>query len=161
MTTYAIFCVPAHGHINPTFALAQELVERGERVIYYQTEEMRPAVEATGARFRPYEYEAWKRQLPQVASTLMGKPNLGARIGMMTTMVLESVKEIPQLLEQMTADHVDCVLYDRTIMAAIFVSQLPAVQLSPSYVASEHVFRQMAGLMTDADRSAIPEQLAI
>jgi UDP:flavonoid glycosyltransferase YjiC (YdhE family) len=61
MTTYAVLCIPGHGHVNPTLAVAQELVARGERVFYYVDEEFRPAVEATGATFRLYESEAWKK----------------------------------------------------------------------------------------------------
>lgn len=45
MATYAVFCTPGYGHVNPTLALAQELVARGERVIYYLTEDFRPVVE--------------------------------------------------------------------------------------------------------------------
>ncbi len=55
MATYAVFCTPGYGHVNPTLALAQELVACGERVIYYLPEDFRPAVEATGAVFRLYE----------------------------------------------------------------------------------------------------------
>ncbi len=55
MTTYVFLNVPGHGHVNPTLAVVQELVRRGERVIYYLSEEFRAAIEATGATFRSYE----------------------------------------------------------------------------------------------------------
>jgi MGT family glycosyltransferase len=158
MTTYALFTVPGHGHVNPTLALAQELVARGERVIYYQAEEFRPAIEATGAIFRHYESEAWKRYLPYLTSTLTGKPNLVERVGKMATLAVESIREMPQLLEQMVADHIDCVLYDRTFMQGIITSkalQLPAVQLSPSFMVNEQAFKRLAGQMTESDRPSV------
>ena len=55
MTSYMFLNVPGYGHVNATLAVAKELVRRGERVIYYLTEEFRPAIEATGATFRGYE----------------------------------------------------------------------------------------------------------
>jgi len=135
MATYAVFCTPGYGHVNPTLALAQELVARGQRVIYYLPEDFRPAVEATGAVFRLYESEAWKKQLSLLASTFTRRVDLDNRMGFlsrMATIALESVREIPHLLEQMVADHTDCVLYDRMFVQGIFTSQaldLPAIQL--------------------------------
>src|SRR5262245_39622922 len=46
--------VPGHGHVNPTLAVVKELVARGHRVIYYNSEDFRPQIERTGAEFRPY-----------------------------------------------------------------------------------------------------------
>lgn len=155
MTTYALFSVPGHGHVNPTLALAQELIARGERVIYYQSEEFRSVIEATGAIFRCYESDAWKRFLPHLTSTLTGKPNLVDRVGKMATLAKESIREMPLLLEQMVADQIDCVLYDRTFMQGIIISKalhLPAVQLSPSFMVNEQAFKQLARQMTENDR---------
>jgi NDP-glycosyltransferase len=155
MATYAVFCTPGYGHVNPTLALAQELVARGQRVIYYLPEDFRPAVEATGAVFRLYESEAWKKQLSLLASTFTRRVDLDNRMGFlsrMATIALESVREIPHLLEQMVADHTDCVLYDRMFVQGIFTSQaldLPAIQLLPSFAVNEHVFKQLAGQNRD------------
>src|SRR5947209_20451845 len=55
MAKYIFFNVPAHGHVNPTLAVVQELVRRGQKVSYYLTEEFRDVVQATGAVFQPYE----------------------------------------------------------------------------------------------------------
>ncbi|MGB1207484.1 MAG: macrolide family glycosyltransferase [Chitinophagales bacterium] len=50
-----VFCnVPAHGHVNPTLAIVKELVNRGEEVIYYTSEEFKEKIERTGASFRSY-----------------------------------------------------------------------------------------------------------
>lgn len=47
------FCIPAHGHHNPTFPVAAELVKRGNAVRYYSFEEFREKIDATGAEFIP------------------------------------------------------------------------------------------------------------
>ncbi|MDR2973952.1 MAG: hypothetical protein LBV00_04450 [Propionibacteriaceae bacterium] len=46
--------VPYAGHINPTLALAKELVAHGHDVAYVNSERFRDVTELTGARFIPY-----------------------------------------------------------------------------------------------------------
>ncbi|GAA0135378.1 glycosyltransferase [Paenibacillus sp. YSY-4.3] len=46
------FMMPYHGHINPTLSVAEELVRRGEQVVYYTTEEFAGKVEGIGAELR-------------------------------------------------------------------------------------------------------------
>ena len=55
MTRYAFFNIPFHAHINPTLAVVQELVARGDEVVYYLTEKYRSIIEATGATFHCYQ----------------------------------------------------------------------------------------------------------
>lgn len=43
-----------HGHINPTIALVKELVNRGEEVVYFSTENFREKIESAGAKFQSY-----------------------------------------------------------------------------------------------------------
>lgn len=58
MATYAFFNMPAYGHVNYTLTIVQELIARGQRVIYYLTNEFKEAVEASGAIFHAYQEEA-------------------------------------------------------------------------------------------------------
>ena len=51
MKNVMIFCIPAHGHHNPLFPVAKELVSRGDAVRFYSFNEFREQVEATGASF--------------------------------------------------------------------------------------------------------------
>ena len=46
----AFFCIPAHGHTNPTLGVVRELIARGHEVWYYSYESMRGKIEPTGAR---------------------------------------------------------------------------------------------------------------
>ena len=46
---------PTHGCINSLLATAKELVDRGEKIIYYCTEEFEDKIKQTGAEFRPYK----------------------------------------------------------------------------------------------------------
>lgn len=47
------FCIPAHGHTNPTVEVVRELVRRGHEVRYYSFEAFREKIEGTGARYVP------------------------------------------------------------------------------------------------------------
>jgi len=52
MSKVIFFSIPAHGHTNPTLPLVKELIENGEEVIYFSTEEFREKVIATGAAYK-------------------------------------------------------------------------------------------------------------
>ena len=51
MATIVFFCIPAHGHTNPTLNLVRELTARGHRVVYYSYDEFREKIEDAGAKF--------------------------------------------------------------------------------------------------------------
>ncbi len=56
----AWFCIPAHGHTNPTLALVRELTGAGHEVYYFSFEMFREKLEAAGAEFIPcdgYDFE--------------------------------------------------------------------------------------------------------
>ena len=51
MKKIMFFCIPAHGHHNPTLPVAAELVKKGNAVRYFSFEEFREKIENTGAEF--------------------------------------------------------------------------------------------------------------
>ena len=51
MAKIVFFCIPAHGHTNPTLQVVRELTSRGHQVWYYSYEMFREKIEATGATF--------------------------------------------------------------------------------------------------------------
>lgn len=56
----AWFCIPAHGHTNPTLGLVKEMTKAGHEVIYFSFEQFREKIEEAGARFVPcdqYDFE--------------------------------------------------------------------------------------------------------
>ena len=71
------FCIPAHGHTNPTLEVVRELVKRGHEVRYYSFEEFREKIESTGARYVPCDGfltpldKASEKRMRQVSTTEM------------------------------------------------------------------------------------------
>jgi len=46
--------LPLAGHIHPSLSLVEELVARGDEVVYYATDAFTRGIEQAGARYRPY-----------------------------------------------------------------------------------------------------------
>ena len=72
MARYVFLNMPAYGHVNPTLPVVQELVKRGQEVIYYLPEQFKDAIQATGAIFRSYELKLKGLPLSVSASDTMG-----------------------------------------------------------------------------------------
>jgi UDP:flavonoid glycosyltransferase YjiC (YdhE family) len=53
MNKIVFFCIPAHGHTNPTLGVVRELIARGNEVYYYSYEMMKEKIQETGAEFIP------------------------------------------------------------------------------------------------------------
>ncbi|MBQ9844876.1 MAG: glucosyltransferase [Oscillospiraceae bacterium] len=51
MSKIVFFCIPAHGHTNPTLGVVRELVSRGHQVWYYSYNSMKDKISDTGAVF--------------------------------------------------------------------------------------------------------------
>lgn len=45
------FCIPAHGHTNPTIEVVRELIKRGHEIRYYSFEDFREKIEEAGAHY--------------------------------------------------------------------------------------------------------------
>lgn len=140
MSKYVFLNVPTYGHVNPTLPVVQELVRRGEQVIYYLTEEFRTAVEATGATFRPYQSMMGQIQPP----TRMKGQGPGA---MPLMMLKESRQALPQILDALHAEPPDVLVYGAMCLwgrLAGQILQIPMVALRPTYAMNEHF-----GLLND------------
>lgn len=103
------FPAPAHGHVNPMLPLAQELVSRGDEVIFYVTREFEAAARETGASLRLIDDRL------TVPSTLP-KEVAGQPVKHLLPMVLDlmnrGMREAPHLAEEARAEQADGVVYD-------------------------------------------------
>lgn len=126
--------VPAHGHVNPTLAVAAELVRRGHRVSYATHESFRAAIEATGATILPTGDE-----LQQPPQTIEFSPEQFAQ--MIEHTVSQASVSFPVLVKQMEQDPPDVVCYDiMTFTGRMLAEKLgvPAVAFMPSLASNDH-----------------------
>ena len=72
MSKIVFFCIPAHGHTNPTLGVVRELVSRGHTVWYYSYNQMKDKIESAGAKFISCDDYDMEQKL---------SPKDGARIG--------------------------------------------------------------------------------
>jgi MGT family glycosyltransferase len=137
MTKYAFFSAPAHGHVNPTLAIVQELVARGEQVVYYLPEEFRHTIEANGATFHNLDIVESAHAKPGGSS---GAP------GMMGTMMTSLPAILSRTVDSLRLVQPDCIVYDFMALWGQMAAQIlhiPAVCLRPSYAPSESLKRSM------------------
>jgi MGT family glycosyltransferase len=134
--------MPAYGHVNPTLAIAQELVKRGQEVIYYVSEPFREAAQATGATVRCYD------------SKLNTIESIGP--GVFSKFSEEAHHVLPQALEFLRDDTPDIIIYEPFGVwprIAVSVLQIPAIALRPTYAMNEHFnMAQFAAFMRNQQR---------
>ncbi len=124
MATLIFLSIPAHGHINPTLPVVAELVQRGHRVIYYDTEEFRTKIEPTGAEFRAYPE-------PMPSSADIVKMLADGNIVRVSIEMLRTTERLmPFTLEMLQRERPDAVVFDSLALWGMMAArrlQLPSV----------------------------------
>ncbi len=106
LSTIAYLTPPAHGHVNPTLPVIQELVRRGHTVTCFNNDEFRPVLEKTGATFRPYPPTA---MTSSEFSRLLQDSNL-ARVTALLLRVTGAL--MPFMLDELQRIKPDLVIFD-------------------------------------------------
>ncbi|MFK4413263.1 MGT family glycosyltransferase [Bacillus sp. RC251] len=128
----------SEGHINPTLQVVEELISRGEEVVYFSIEAFRDRIEKTGATVRTIDDQKF------IKAFLSGGRNyLQERInGLLHTadIVISSV------LEQIEGEHFDYMIHDSMFGCGHLIAQilkLPAINSCTSFAQDEKSFEQM------------------
>ncbi|WP_083959513.1 macrolide family glycosyltransferase [Streptoalloteichus hindustanus] len=135
--------IPAPGHVHPNLEIMRELVARGHRVTYANTEAYAEAIAATGAELVPY------------TSTLPTEDpgtSFDDQIGFYEIFLNDAIAMLPQLRAAYENDRPDLFLYDIAGAPARVLANewdVPEMQLSPTLVAWEGYREDMAA-MTEA-----------
>jgi MGT family glycosyltransferase len=136
----AVVSIPFPGHVNPSIEVVRELVARGHRVSYANDPSWAAVVEATGAELKAYR-------------SLLVNGNDGAdsdTIDQLTLFLDDAMAMLPQLRELYENDRPDLFLYDIAGAAARLLGRqwgIPAVQLSPTFVAWDGYEEEMAPMV--------------
>ena len=97
---------PAHGHLNPALPVMQELVQRGEQVSCYNTEEFQSTVERIGATFRAYPST-------EISSSEISRVLQDGNLARVTGLILRSTEQLlPFVLEELSREGPDLVIFD-------------------------------------------------
>ena len=100
MSKIVFFCIPAHGHTNPTLGVVKELVSRGHEVWYYSYDIMREKIKSAGATFISCDDYDTEQNLSAKDATRVGKDlAFSTKILVDTTLALDDkvCKEMAEL----------------------------------------------------------------
>ena len=127
---------PAHGHINPTLPLVEELIRRGEEVTYFCTKGFRTKIEKAGANFRSYD-DLIEIQLQQ----LVGLTHPFDKI----SILIQSCELlISNILKQVEGEHFDYIIHDSFLGSGNILGdilKLPTVSTYTTFVPPAKLFQ--------------------
>ena len=108
MSKIVFFCIPAHGHTNPTLGVVRELISRGHQVWYYSYNIMREKIESAGATFVSCDDYDMEQKLTPKDSVRVGKDlAFSTKILVDTTLALDD-----KVCEDMKSLKPDCIVAD-------------------------------------------------
>ena len=156
MSKIVFFCIPAHGHTNPTLGVVRELVRRGHQVKYYSYEPFRTVIEAAGADFVPCDaYDA------QLGLTPKDGERIGKDLAFSTHVLVETTLALNDMVcRDMAAWQPDCIVADS--MAAW--GKAVALKLGIPFVSSTTTFafnQESAKIMKQSFRELLAFFLAM
>lgn len=132
MSKIVFFCIPAHGHTNPTLGVVRELVNRGHQVWYYSYHMMREKLEAAGAVFVSCDdYDMEQKLTPGDAARIGKDMAFSTKILVDTTLALDD-----KVCADMAQLKPDCIVADSMAVWGKAV----AIKLGIPFVSSTTTF---------------------
>ena len=142
MARIVFFCIPAHGHTNPTLGVVKELTARGHEVLYYSYQSFREKIEAAGAKFIPCdEYDAELHLTREEATRLGSDLKLSTRVLVDTTLALDDM-----VCREMERLKPDCIVADSMAVWGKAVAKklgIPLVSSTTTFAFNQHSAKVM------------------
>lgn len=127
----AWFCIPAHGHTNPTLGIVRELTAAGHEVYYFSFEMFREKIEKAGAHFVPCDGDDFE---------MKDKEN-SDRVGKDLAFATELMVSSALALDEMVADKIAIIKPDLIISDSVaYWGKLTAIKYGIPYVSSTTTF---------------------
>ncbi|MEB2282752.1 glycosyltransferase [Lysinibacillus xylanilyticus] len=125
----------SEGHINPTIGVVQELISRGEEVVFFTIEAFRERIEKTGATVRTFDGQKF------IKSFISGGRNhLLERVN---GLLLTADVVIPSVLAQIKGEHFDYIIHDSMFGCGHLLAKilkLPAINSCTSFAETKQSF---------------------
>ena len=130
MSKIVFFCIPAHGHTNPTIEVVRQLTDRNHEVWYYSFNEFKEKIENAGAKFISCD-----DYIPEL------KPGDEKKIGKDFSALIEMVVDTTLALDEKVCRELagikpDCIVSD----SICFWGKLFAMKMKIPYVCSTTTF---------------------
>ena len=148
MSKIVFFCIPAHGHTNPTLGVVRELVSRGHKVWYYSYNVMREKIESAGATFISCDGYDTEQKLSIKDSARVGKDLVfSTKILVDTTLALDD-----KVCQEMSELKPDCIVADSMALWGKAVAMklgIPFVSSTTTFAFNQHSAKIMQQGMWD------------
>ncbi|RNB91749.1 glycosyl transferase family 1 [Brevibacillus fluminis] len=134
----------SEGHVNPTIGVVQELIARGEEVVYVTIEDFRERMEKTGATVRTIDGQKF------IKAFISGGRNYF--LERINGLLLTADIVIPSVLEQIKGEHFDYIIHDSMFGCGRLLAQilkLPAISSCTSFAQSKESFDKMLEQLTE------------
>ncbi|RDY26549.1 glucosyltransferase [Romboutsia weinsteinii] len=130
MSKIVFFSIPAYGHTNPTIEVVRDLVDRGNKVLYYSFNEFKDKIESTGAKCICCD-----EYLPELR--LGDEKKIGKDFSALIEMVVDTTLSLDEkVCRELREFNPDCIVSD----SLSFWGKLFAQKLNISYVCSTTTF---------------------
>ncbi len=137
MSKIVFFCIPAHGHTNPTLGVVRELVNRGHDVTYYSYNLMREKIESAGATFISCDDYDIEQKLDPKDAVRVGKD-----LAFSTNLLVETTLSLDEhVLEDMKQMQPDCIVADSMAVwgkAIALKLGIPFVSSTTTFAFNQH-----------------------
>ena len=149
MSKIVFFCIPAHGHTNPTLGVVRELTARGHEVWYYSYNMFREKIESVGAMFVPCDDYDMEQKLTPKDTARIGKDlAFSTKILVDTTLALDD-----KVCADMERLQPDCIVADSMAVwgrAVALKLGIPFVSSTTTFAFNQHsakIMKQSVGEM--------------
>lgn len=148
MSKIVFFCIPAHGHTNPTLGVVRELIHRGHEVWYYSYNHLRDKIEATGATFVSCDdFDAEQHVTPKDAARIGKDLAFSTKILVDTTLTLDDM-----VCAHMKQLQPDCIVADSMAIwgkAVAIKLGIPFVSSTTTFAFNQHSAKIMKQSLLD------------
>lgn len=148
MSRIAFFCIPAHGHTNPTLEVVKELICQGHEVRYYSYECMKEKIVATGAEYiscDEYDYE--QKLTPADGKRIAEDMAFAVEVLVNSTLAMDAA-----LLEQIKLWQPDCIVADSMALWGKLIAKklnVPFVSSTTTFAFNKQSAQVMKGSLKD------------
>lgn len=141
MSKVLFLSITSHGHMNPMMGLAEELINQGEEITFFSSDEFRKSIEEIGADFICYKEDMnlfQKKQGDGSNDQIKKKPGMG-----LLSALLNPEKFIDNLLIQIEGLKFDYIVFSAAYPYAHVIAQILKIPAISSFA----VFATLKDLM--------------
>lgn len=148
MSKIAFFCIPAHGHTNPTLEVVKELIRQGHEVRYYSYECMKEKILSTGAEYISCDaYDFEQNISPADGKRIAEDMSFAIEVLVNSTLAMDEA-----LLGEIKEWKPDCIVADSMAIWGKLIAQklaIPFVSSTTTFAFNQYSSKVMQGSLKE------------